>query len=140
MHEIVHIAFALFLLKIFQNPLVVFPLAFISHFLLDIVPHYKSKRSTRKSFIVEILIDVFISMVFVLFYFIYAQNLPNLFILLITCFFAVLPDFFLILNWLYGIEILKPFLLDFHRKIQHEYSWGWIIELGVLAFLLFFLF
>lgn len=140
MHEIVHIAFGLLLLKIFQNPLIVFPAAFVSHFLLDIVPHYKSERITKKGFIIEILIDVLISIVFLFFYFIYAENLPSAPIILATCFFASLPDFFFLLNWLWGIKILKSFFLDFHGKIQHEYSWAWIVELGLLICLLFFLF
>jgi len=140
MHEIVHIAFGLLLLKIFQNPLIVFPAAFVSHFLLDIVPHYKNKRTTKKSFIIEISIDVLISIVFLFFYFTYAQNLPSASIILATCFFASLPDFFFLLNWLWGIKILKSFFLDFHSKIQHEYSWAWIVELGLFICLLFFLF
>ena len=140
MHEIVHIAFGLLLLKIFQNPLIVFPAAFVSHFLLDIVPHYKSERATKKGLVIEILIDVLISIVFLFFYFTYAKDLPSISIILTTCFFASLPDFFFLLNWLWGIKILKPFFLDFHGKIQHEYSWAWIVELGTLVCLLFFLF
>jgi len=140
MHEIVHIAFALFLLKIFGNPVFVFPLAFMSHFVLDIVPHYKAKRPTRKSFVIEILIDVLISAIFVVLYLLYAPGVPGIFIVLATCFFAALPDFFLLLSFLWKIEIFKPLMIDFHKKIQHEYQWAWIIELGFLACLLFFLF
>ena len=140
MHEIVHIAFGLFLLKVFQNPLIVFPVAFLSHFLLDIVPHYKSKSRTKQSLIVEISIDVLISIIFLLFYFTYVKNLPSVSIILATCFFAALPDFFLLLNWLWGIKIFKSFFLDFHTKIQHEYSWAWIVEIGFFICLLFFLF
>ena len=140
MHEIVHIAFALFLLKVFQNPLIVFPAAFVSHFLLDIVPHYKAKNSTKRKFVIEILIDVSVSIIFILFYFAYAENLPSVPIILATCFFASLPDFFFLLNWLWGIKIWKSFFLDFHSKIQHEYSWAWIVEVGFLVCLSFFLF
>ena len=99
MHEIVHIAFALFLLKIIGNPIFVFPLAFVSHFVLDIVPHYKVKHPTRKSFVIEMVIDVLISAVFVSFYLIYAPNTPGIFMVLATCFFATLPDFFYCLDF-----------------------------------------
>jgi hypothetical protein len=61
-------------------------------------------------------------------------------VILATCFFAALPDFFLLLNWLWGIKIFKSFFLDFHTKIQHEYSWAWIVEIGFFICLLFFLF
>jgi len=140
MHEIVHIAFALFLLKVFQNPLIVFPAAFVSHFLLDAVPHYKSKRTTKKGFVIEISIDILISTIFLLSYFTYAKNLPSASIILATCLFATLPDFFFLLNWLWGIKILKPLFLDFHGKVQHEYPWAWIVEMGFFVCLLFFLF
>jgi len=140
MHEIVHIAFALFLLKIFGNPVLVFPLAFVSHFVLDIVPHYKVKHPTRKSFVIEMLIDALISTVFVVLYLIYAPGVPGIFMVLATCFFVTLPDFFLLLKFLWKIEIFKPLMLDFHTKIQHEYQWAWIIELGFLVGLSFFLF
>jgi hypothetical protein len=140
MCETVHIAFALFLLKVFQNSLIVFPAAFVSHFLLDMVPHYKVEMSIKRKFVIEISIDILISTIFILFYFAYAKNLPSTSIILVTCFFAILPDFFLVLDWLWGIKILKPFFLDFHTNIQHEYSWAWIVEMGFLACLLFFLF
>jgi len=140
MHEIIHIAFALFLLKIFQNPLIVFPSALASHFLLDAVPHYDAKMPIKKRYIIEASVDILISIIFLLFYFAYAENLPSASIILATCFFATLPDFFLALDLLWGIKILKPFFLDFHTKIQHEYSWAWIVELGFLVCLLFLLF
>ena len=140
MHEIVHIAFALFLLKVFGNPIFVFPLAFVSHFVLDIVPHYKLKHPTRKSFVIEMVIDVLISAVFVALYLIYASDAPGTLMVLATCFFATLPDFFLLLRFLWKIEIFKPLMISFHARIQHEYQWAWIIELGFLFCLLFFLF
>lgn len=130
MHEIIHITFSLFLLQIFNNPFVVLPLAFIGHFVLDVIPHYKpsSKRRT-----LETVIDVTLAVLLLFFYLVFGNyNLP-LWLILATVFVGAFPDFFLLLNMVWKIKIWKPFMLDFHTKIQHEYAWGWIIELILLS-------
>jgi len=136
MHSIIHIAFGLSLLGIFSNPLILFFSAFIGHFILDSIPHYKPK----KKMFIEVSIDIIFSVIFFFFYLVFGNIHSPLWIILGVIFFSILPDIFLLISWMWKIEILKPFMLDFHRKIQHEYQWGWTIELGLLFCLLFFLF
>ncbi|MBU3918586.1 hypothetical protein KKC63_01615 [Patescibacteria group bacterium] len=136
MHLIIHIAFGLFLLGIFNNPLVLFLAIFIGHFLLDSIPHYKP----LKRIFIETIIDILLSIIFIFFYLVFGTGHSSVWIFSGAIFFAILPDMFLLIDWLWKVKIIKPFMLDFHRKIQHEYQWGWIIELGLLFYLLFFLF
>ena len=136
MHLIIHIAFGFALLRIFDNPLILFPAIFIGHFILDFIPHYKPS----KKIFIETIIDILFSIIFIFFYLIFGTDASSVWIFSGAIFFAIFPDMFLLIDWLWKIKILKPFMLDFHRKIQHEYQWGWIIELGFLACLLFFLF
>ena len=132
MHEIVHIAFGLFLLKFLGNPWLLFPAVFVSHFVLDFIPHHKC---SRRKFVETVIIDILLSIVFLFFYLLFGAGECSLWIISGVIFFAILPDIFLLLDLLWKIKIFKPFMLDFHKKIQNEYPWGWIIEMLFLIIL-----
>ncbi len=137
MHDIVHIAFGLFLAGFLGNPWLLFPVVFISHFVLDVIPHYKPSKRMR---FFEVIIDIVLSSIFLFFYLVFGSNQPSPLIISGVIFFAVLPDIFILIDWLWKIKIFKPFMLDFHKHIQHEYHWGWIIEIVILFSLIPFLF
>lgn len=127
-----------------RNPLLVASIALISHFLLDIIPHFHHesfgdtlRRPYTQRFKQVLLLDtvVTISIALLALYF-----WPELwFVLLLGIFFAMLPDFL----WpLYGkVPQLERFF-HFHLRIQrYERSWGLMIEMPfvlLLGFLIFF--
>ncbi len=116
-----------------KTPLLVLPLAFMSHFLLDALPHYGYEGSGyseafrhKLTYVMEALGAIGILLLA-------ASGALGWSLVLLAAFFAVLPDF----EWLYryflferkGLEPPKTFLTDFHRKIQWcERSWGIIPE------------
>jgi hypothetical protein len=139
MQEILHFAFGLFLLKFLQEPLLVFPAVFVGHFLLDAIPHYKFITKKRSTTLLLIAVDAFLCLLLAFSYFVYSAK-ESILIILATLFFSILPDFFLFINFFFKKQLCKSFMINFHKKIQHEYSWGWIIELTFLVILLFFVF
>jgi len=123
MHETIHIGFSLVLLKFFPNPFIVLPLAFVMHFVLDVIPHYRP----RKSIIFETAIEALVAMFVLFLYILLGGYSEALWLVLATVFAGVLPDFFLLFNF-GGIKIWESLMIDFHTKIQHEYHWAWIVE------------
>ncbi len=138
MQETLHIAFGFFLLKFLGNPWLVFPLAFLGHFFLDSIPHYKFVTKRKSIALALISVDAFFSLLLAYLYFIFVGN--SLYIILGTLFFSAFPDFFLLMNYFFNKKIFKNFMLDFHKRIQHEYSWGWVVESIFLIALLFLIF
>ena len=119
-------------------------IAFLSHFLLDALPHidtgsFKTKSQyTRKDWYV-ITIDVTLGLAFVLYFGIKFGLLP----VFIGAFFAILPDAIDGASWLFKWQ-RKPFFKQFeslHEKIgfkmTHEFIWlGYIVEIAVILVLL----
>lgn len=138
MQSILHTVFGLLLLKLLGNPLLVFPAVFIGHFLLDSIPHYKFVPKKKSNALFLISIDCLLSLLLAYLYFVFVGN--SFYIILGTLFFSSFPDFFIFINYFFHKKIFKNFMLDFHKKIQNEYRWGWIVELIVLIVFLFLIF
>ena len=134
----------------FSSVGIIFLLAVILHFLLDIIPHWDGFydkvlfhlngeiKINKKMFIFE-LIDGLLSFLFVAIFYIGFKN-PLIFL---GAFFSLLPD---ILKTTYFIKIKKkrPFLFyaKFHSKIQKEINWkpGLLIQEILLIILLYLFF
>ena len=119
-------------------------LAFLSHFILDALPHidtgsFKKKEDyTRKEW-TFVVVDVILGLAFVFYFGIKFGLLP----VFVGAFFAILPDAIGGASWLFKWQ-RKPFFKQFeslHEKIgfkmTHEFIWlGYIVEIAVILGLL----
>jgi len=121
------------------NPLISLPLALLSHFVLDFVPHWnpslytetlKLGKLTRKSNLI-IALDTTLSLI--LGFFIISRFWPNIeqsIIILLACFMAVLPD---VIEGFYFYLGIKNRLLKRFIKFQHEHQANIKIIPGLLT-------
>jgi hypothetical protein len=121
------------------SPLLSLPLAFLSHFLLDLLPHWnpsltkEKKNKGRISFktMIIILIDCLIGLFFGLK--IALMALPDLgkaFIVVLGCFVAILPD--LVEATYYFLNRNIPFLRNL-VKFQNSHQWNINIFTGICS-------
>ena len=113
-----------------------YPLAFLSHFLLDLIPHREYSLEglkfgwRKKSFwlvVIKVFFDLFSGIIFII---LFTKNLNNLFYVFLGAFFAVLPDGLSLISWLMKnqnffrlfkgekLEIFDEGEVPFYYKIQ----------------------
>jgi len=116
----------------------ILPIALISHFVLDALPHFGSTKGKDidKKFIVVYTIDFILLCSLWLIVLLVTGHFRYLVIAAMTA--AALPDvvwiYRLILKLRKKIVPKKNILTRFHTAIQWgERSWGWTIELGWLS-------
>ncbi|MBI2599167.1 hypothetical protein HYW40_03040 [Candidatus Curtissbacteria bacterium] len=119
------------------NPLIGLPLAFVSHFLADLIPHWDAGTSHRqKSSLrlkVESAVDVLLG--FTLVYIIF-RNLVDplyLFAMVIT---AQLPDWLMTPSWMFGIKIPPFTWMDYlSHKLQSRLAlpWGLVTQIAIVG-------
>lgn len=116
----------------------ILPIALISHFVLDALPHFGSTKGkdVDKKFIVVYTIDFILLCSLWLIVLLVTGHFRYLVIAAMTA--AALPDvvwiYRLILKLRKKIVPKKNILTRFHTAIQWgERSWGWTIELGWLS-------
>jgi len=112
-----HVIIGATIAKAIPNPLVSIPLAFLSHFLLDMIPHAQAPtgegyRPNNKTYIV-VVIDIIASLVFL-----YFVGLS--FEMLIVVFASVLPDLLDLTRYDRHFYRIFRIAYDFHDKIQRE--------------------
>lgn len=120
----------------------VVPVAFISHFLLDALPHHGELNDEKnKRFYAIYSLDFFIVLTLIIFLFFAMQNVAIL--LGITIFAATAPDIVWVYRHIreqvnYNTQNIKMNrLTKFHISIQkHEYPWGIYLELVYFAALI----
>lgn len=126
---------------IVDKPIIALPLALLSHFLLDIVPHFGEEMGQRKNLSRSIW-AVSITLMFIVFGWLIYEDHWMLFIAALV---AVSPDF----AWVYRFVIDEKFgklppkpknkFNEFHAGIQkYERKWGIFVEIPVFIFLLNF--
>ena len=138
MFNIVHTLFAIFLSQLHINIWFIFILAFLSHWVLDIIPHYSAKEFNRKKFIKLAVIDGILSLILLFTYL--SQNSDNIILVLCVVFLATLPDLFKIPELFFNKKYFKKLFFDFHSRIQNEFSFGWIMEIIVFIILIYLVF
>jgi hypothetical protein len=133
-----------------RQPLLAIPLAFLSHFVLDTIPHFGEEEieGHNKSGLFWSILTV--DVILLLTWFAFVPHLLHEHIsplIIVGCMIAAYaPD----LVWLYrfSYERIKHEILPhsrmtrFHKDIQHEYTWGIIVEvvwgtavfMGLMAF------
>lgn len=110
------------------NPLVSIPFAFLSHFLLDLIPHWnpslyteteKMGQPTKKSTIVVIIDTIFSLLSGLAFAYRFWPNWQRAVFILLACFAAVAPD--VVEGFYFFLGKRNKFLLKLVR-FQHEYQ------------------
>lgn len=117
-----------------QQPLLVAPLALVSHFVLDAIPHFDHPhyRHGSKYFVKIMATDTVISVATVIALMFAVPHLSL--VIALGAFFAILPDIF----WLYYYTHNKPqwWFFRFHSKIQwFERPEGALVEITYVAFI-----
>ena len=127
---------------VFKNPLLVLPVAFASHFVLDALPHYGvpvGKNYRGKSIIRTTIIDL---PVFIFALILTVNRYPGWYV--VAGLTAYSPD----MAWIYRFTLKEKFgkvkpgpsnvLNTFHSNIQKyetERWWGILVELGIVSLL-----
>lgn len=128
MLELSHVAVGAALAIRIPNPLISIPLAFLSHFIVDYIPHWnpslyteteKSGKPSRKSNII-VLADVVLSLTLGFFIaFRFWPNSQRMASILLACFAAVAPD--AVEGFYFYLGMKMPFLKKL-AKFQHEHQ------------------
>ncbi len=119
---LVHLLFGAAVASKIQNPVFAIVLAFLSHYLLDLIPHTEynieniRKKQWNKSFIdiFKIAFDFFVGILLILLF----SNPPTGLgqpIIFIAAFFAILPDGLTVLGY-----FLKIKFLELHKKFHQK--------------------
>lgn len=135
-----------------QNPISAFFWGFLSHFLLDLIPHgdekifqkiFLNRQNTIKCFLMFFL-DA-LGTIFLTFFFFqnFFEHFGNLFFGIIG---GILPDCLQTISFLSKGKLFKKFaqlhdgLHSPHRKYNLPLAYGMLIQINILAYLLFFIF
>ena len=117
---LVHMLFGAAVASKIQNPFFAIILAFLSHYLLDVIPHveYSIKRIKSNKLkeawpdLLKILMDLFLGSLLI--WLLSGQK----FIVFIIAFFAIIPDGLTVLEFIFSNKILKAHG-HIHRKKVH---------------------
>jgi len=127
-----HILIGSAIVKIIPNPLISLPLAFLSHFLFDFMPHWDFKIAFKPKPLLYALIDYALGLTIV-FWLSLADT--DQFIIILGGISATLPDF-MMAGWkVLNIKLLNVFPLNvlnnFHHNIQNRVNiiWGSIFSI-----------
>ena len=118
-----HLLFGAAIASQFRNPFLAIVLAFLSHYLLDLIPHneYPIENIKKKQWR-KILPDISMAsadfLIGILFIFIFSSNQP---IVYVCALFAILSDGFNLLN-LFSSNIILKVHDNFHHKKIHFLS------------------
>jgi len=132
-------------------PLVIL-FAFLSHYLLDFLPHAEyliedlKKKKWEKSRLdfLKLILDLGIGLILIVF--IHYLTKANYFILFTAAFFAILPDILTVLSWLCPNNKILKYHFNFHHKIHFSKNkklpccWEILIQIAVIIFGFFLLY
>ncbi|MDD5621000.1 MAG: hypothetical protein PHS27_00130 [Candidatus Pacebacteria bacterium] len=136
---LLHTAIGLLILRLFSyNPFLVLILAFLSHWIADMIPHFDLPQMSKKKKIILGGMDVIFSISLLVSFIVIFS--PSIYLAIATFILSLFPDIFYIIEIFTGKKLLKKIFFDFHLRIQNEFSWGWIVELGFLTTILYFIF
>lgn len=148
MLETPHVALGTAIAVAIPNPLISVPLAFLSHFVLDMTPHWnphlntetkKYGRLTNKTLVI-IGFDLACAFLLTIFIYKYGANNPNV---LLGAFASILPDVVEGPYFLFGIK--NKYLtiwMKFQKAIQADANvfWGLLTQIAVLVACYFWIF
>jgi len=127
----------------FQNPALALPIAFASHFVCDVIPHWDSGthrgKKSRERLFYESVADVTLSVAgaFILYHYILGQS--NYLYLYVCVLVAQLPDWimapYLICGWRQPWLIVSKWAYQIQHKINMKLDKPWGIVTQVVAVL-----
>lgn len=157
MFWVIHILFGIVIGLEFHSAWLIIPIALLSHFILDYIPHWDGffdkeyfqetgiARITKRDFIVKFIDFSFMVLITVFFYYIYIRGGSSLIDksdLVLGAIMALLPDIVKI-GYFTRLKRKKSFnnYLHFHSRIQKDISWkkGLITQGILLVILLLYL-
>lgn len=123
------------------NPSLALPLAFGSHIVADVIPHWdegtKGKEKSKIRIIIEATFDVFVS--FVLSYLLITVLFPQTSIVyaFLIVFFSQFLDWLTAPYYFFGIKLFKPFY-NFQKMFDNRMPapWGIINQIAILVLLI----
>ncbi len=130
-----HAIIGTFIAVRFIDPVVAVSLAVVSHYLLDIVPHWDSgtnrRQKSEKRFLTEAIIDASISLVvsFLIYYYIF--GLTNYFYLYLVVGFSLLPDIVTMLTRF--VFKKKSPLWNWNNRLQSKLNQKLALPWGILT-------
>lgn len=127
-----HVATGALIGAVVSAPIVALPLAFVSHFVLDAVPHFDNYNLpyASKGYNLIVSIDALLILgVLTGIVLLHPQHWP---LILMAAALAVLPDLMWLPNYIRSMRkrVLREHnrIMRFHCKMQHEHPWGLIVE------------
>lgn len=144
---LVHLLLGALIGQKITSPILAIFLAFLSHYLLDIIPHTEysieniKNKNLKKSFfdIIKIFFDFFIGIIFII---VLSNNQP---IIYICAFFAILPDAFSVINIFFKIKFLNTYSnihqekLHFLRNKKISIFWRLFSQIIIVVLSIYFL-
>lgn len=126
-----HVLAGAIIVAFIDKPLVALPLAFLSHFVLDMIPHFGWKGLKNGNFLYVLATDVALATAVLIS--IFVLQLPNWQWLIAGGIIASSPDLIWLYYWVYELmgvkKPLDPFS-HFAAKIQwSESTWGLMVEI-----------
>lgn len=139
-HAVVGAAIA----TLIPNPLVSFPVAFLSHFVCDKIPHWDimtNKNKTKTQILVQSTLDVLLGFTLVGLIFIYFLQASNPVIILLGAFAAQLPDWLELPYFIFGKHYpvfyenyrLQSWVHDVWFDSRLKAPWGIVTQVVVVA-------
>ena len=123
------------------NPLIGIPAAILSHFVVDLIPHWDTstdhKQKTRTRLIIEAVFDVLLGFALIFLFFRNSVNLPYLFVMVLA---AQSPDWLKAPSDMFGFNI-PPFSwfdsLGHKLQWRMKLPWGLVTQIAVVGLILF---
>ena len=117
---LVHLLLGALIGKEVNNPYLAIPLAFLSHYFLDLLPHIEypieniTKKQWSKSFpdFIKVFLDIFLGLLLI---FLFSKNHP---IIYVCAFFAILPDGIAFLSYFIKSNFVKKHTFFHSEKIH----------------------
>lgn len=131
----------------FNNPALVVPISFASHYICDLLPHWDSGTYWRKKsqirFFLEAAVDVVVSIILSYFVFRYLLGNTNYTLMFLAIFAAQLPDW-LSAPYLF-MHIKVPFTTAFYKfgsRLNNKLDkpWGIVTQVALVVLLYVFLY
>ena len=126
--------------SVVASPALALPLAFLSHFVLDALPHYGevSKELNRRRFLIAIALDTLAVLALLLY--LIVQRPSHWIVAALGALLAMSPDIMWLPNFIRGVrkkaERSHNILMSWHDRIQREHVWGIFVEAAWLLAML----
>lgn len=131
------------------NPVIGLPIIFLSHFVVDKVPHWdvmtNKKNKTKQQIVAETIADVILGFLLVALIFIFYLQSPNPMYIFVSAFVSQLPDFLEFPYVILGLKIfpsyedykIQSWIHDVWFNARLQAPWGIVTQAVVVLFFVF---